>query len=71
MAEHVGDFAGVYEESPRLNEEPRAEIPCGTTTEAEGLEPPKACARRISSAIPPTQHRAPMGQNQAKTGLSH
>jgi hypothetical protein len=22
------------------------------TTEAEGLEPPKACARRISSAVP-------------------
>ena len=26
---------------------------CRTTqTEAEGLEPPKACARRISSAVP-------------------
>ena len=25
---------------------------CTATTEAEGLEPPKACARRISSAVP-------------------
>ena len=30
----------------------RAVIRCGATTEAEGLEPPKACARRISSAVP-------------------
>jgi hypothetical protein len=56
-----------------------------TTTEAEGLEPPKACARRISSAVPYQLDYAstlpvgtagfepatPRSRSECSTGLSH
>ena len=37
---------------PDAPERVRAVSDCPATAEGEGLEPPRACARRISSAVP-------------------
>jgi hypothetical protein len=47
------DVNKTHEKSPGSSrEEPGLVSEWTTQTEAEGLEPPKACARRISSAVP-------------------
>ena len=40
------------ENGPATRKGDRAVNRCTATAEAEGLEPPRACARRISSAVP-------------------
>ena len=49
----VGTKDGGHEKAPAPLVRSRGSCRSSTTqTEAEGLEPPKACARRISSAVP-------------------
>ena len=49
----IQPVAAQNEKSPGSSrEEPGLVSEWTTQTEAEGLEPPKACARRISSAVP-------------------
>lgn len=43
---------------------------CVARAEAEGLEPPRACARRISSAVPPLAEKDARGQTKAFSCIS-
>lgn len=72
---------------PRLLEREAGALAVTQQTEAEGLEPPKACARRISSAVPYQLDYAsnrlltvgtagfepatPRSRSECSTGLSH
>ena len=45
-------FVYTHDEAPAGREGRQGLSGCYISTEREGLEPPRACARRISSAVP-------------------